>query len=195
MAILSTYNTYEDAGIATEKFGERMKTEIVYQEEAGLRKFNNVLYMAKIGDHLRIGDPLIKYDSGVEDPELNKFLSKLSGSSAELIEAETKNEIKTHHAGTIIDIKVSTLVDPKELSPSLAKIVKQYFAKGKAKENYLTKFDQEGSIVKAGYLLTDETKPIKDKYDRLHGHKGIEVLIEFYIAHEDVLGVGDKVAL
>lgn len=195
VAFMSSYNTYEDAGVSTEKFGEQMKTEIVYKEDAGFKAYNNILYMAKVGDQIKIGDPLIKYDSGEQDPELAKFLSKISAASANMVEEQTKNEVKTHHAGTIIDIKVSSRLDPKELSPSLAKIVRQYFNKGKEKEKYLSSFDSEGSIVKAGYLLTDETAPIKDKYDRLHGYKNIDVLIDFYIAHEDVLGIGDKVAL
>ena len=49
--------------------------------------------------------------------------------------------------------------------------------------------------MKAGYLLKDSTEPIQNKYNDIKGIKGIDVLIEIYIEHEDVAGVGDKIAL
>ena len=49
--------------------------------------------------------------------------------------------------------------------------------------------------MKAGYLLLDSTEPIKSRYNSIKQYKGIDVLIEFYIEHGDVVGVGDKVAL
>lgn len=196
MAFMSTYNTYEDAGITTEKLGERMKTSIVYKEELGkFKKNNNILYMVNIGDHVNIGDPLIRYDVSTEENELAKFLSKLSEDNAEMIEEEMKNDIKTKHAGKVIDIKVYTLLDPSNLSPSLAEIVKKYFDKGISKKEYLEKFDNSDGIIKAGYMLTDSTEPIKNKYNTIKGIKGIDVLIEIYVEHEDTLAVGDKIVL
>ena len=50
--------------------------------------------------------------------------------------------------------------------------------------------------MKSNYLLTDSTEPIVNQYNTIKGrYKGVDVLIEFYIEHDDVLGVGDKVAL
>ena len=97
--------------------------------------------------------------------------------------------------GKVIDIKVYTLLDPSQLSPSLGKIVQQYFDKGTSKKDYLEKFDGSPGIMKAGYMLTDSTEPVKNRYNTIKGHKGIDVLIEIYIEHDDVMGVGDKIAL
>ena len=195
MALMSSYNTYEDAGICTESLAERMETSIVYKEDGKFKRNNNIISMVKIGDHVSIGDPLIKFDISTEDNELAKYLSKLSEENASLLEEESKSEIKSGHAGEVIDIKVYTLLDPSNLSPSLGKVVQQYFDKGISKKEYLEKFDSSDTIVKAGYMLTDSTEPIVDRYNSIKGNKGIDVLIEIYVEHKDVMGVGDKVAL
>lgn len=195
MAIMSSYNTYEDAGICTESLAERMKTSIVYRETGKFKKNNNILSMVKVGDTVNIGDALIKFDVSVEDNELAKYLSKLSEENASILEEETKNEIKTMHAGRIIDIKVYTLLDPTNLSPSLGAIVQQYFDKGNAKRDFLGKYDSSGGVVKAGYMITDSTEPIVNRYNSIKGNKGIDVLIEIFIEHDDVMAVGDKIAL
>ena len=195
MALMSSYNTYEDAGICTQKLAERMRTAIVYKEDGKFKKNNNILSIVKIGDHVNIGDPLIRFDVSVEENELAKYLSKLSEENANLLEEETKNEIKASHAGKVIDIKVYTLLDPSALSPSLGKVVQQYFDQGNNKKKFLEKYDSSDGIVKAGYMLTDSTEPIQSRYNSIKGIKGIDVLIEIYIEHQDVMKVGDKVAL
>ena len=133
MAIMSSYNTYEDSGICTEKLAEQMKTSVVYQEQGRFRRTNNIVSMVKIGDEVGIGDPLIKYEVTNEDDELAKFLSKLSEESAAILEEETKDEVRSKHAGKVIDIKVYTLLPPEDLSPSLGKIVQDYVNQGNAK--------------------------------------------------------------
>lgn len=198
MAFMSSYNTYEDAGICTESLAEKMKTSIVYPEVATFKRNNNILYMVNIGDTVGIGDPLIKYDTSSEDNEIAKYLSKLSedSDSRAILEEETKTEFKTEHAGKIIDIKIYTLLDPSNLSPSLGAIVQKYFDKGINKKEFLEKYDNSPGIIKAGYMLIDSTEPLVTRYNTIKGkYKGVDVLVEIFIEHSDVMGVGDKVAL
>lgn len=195
MAFMSSYNTYEDAGICTESLGERMKTSIVYEEVGNFKRNNNILDMVKVGDHVGIGDVLIRFDVSSEDNELSKYLSKLSDENAEFLKNETRGEIKTMHSGKIVDIEVYSLLDPENLSPSLGKIVQEYFDYGKSKKEYLEQFDQSDGVIKAGYLLRDSTEPIKNKYNTIEGTKGVDVKIKIHIEHSDTLGVGDKMAL
>lgn len=195
VAFMHTYNTYEDAGICSQSFAEKMATHVVYRETATFKRNNNILSMAKIGDHVNVGDPLIKFNVSVEDDELSKYLSKLNDENAELLENESKSEIKAGHPGEIVDIKVYSLLAPEMLSESLGKVVKDYFQRGISKKEFLEKFDNSASTMKAGYLLTDSTEPVKNRWNAIKGIKGIDVLIEFYLEHDDVLGVGDKVAL
>lgn len=194
-AFCTTYNTFEDAGICTENLSEMMGSYITYMKSGGFKRNNNIIHMVKIGDEVEIGDSLIRYDVSIEDDELSKYLSKLSEENKEVLDEETKNDIKSDHAGKVIDIKVYSLLEPDQLSPSLGKIVREYFKKGTDKKKYLENYDKTEGINKAGYMLTDETKPIQNKYNTIKNIKGIDVLIEIYIEHRDVLGVGDKIAL
>lgn len=196
VAYMDTYNTYEDAGCSTQKASDVMQTDIVYQEPATFKKNSNILYMAKIGDHIKVGDPLIKFNTSFEDDEITKYLSKLSDENKLAFEDELKTEIKSSHAGHIIDIKVYTLLPPSELSPSLGKVVQQYFDRGIKKKKLLEKYDKTPGIMKCGYLFTDSTEPIVNKYNKIKGkYKGVDVLIEFYIEHTYGLAVGDKIAV
>ena len=74
-------------------------------------------------------------------------------------------------------------------------IIQKYFDQGTSKKKFLEKYDESEGIMKAGYLLTDSTEPVKSRYNSIKGIKGIDVLIEIYIEHDDIMGVGDKVAI
>lgn len=195
VAFLSSYNTYEDAGLCTVKLADKMKTSITYKEVGAFKRNNNILSMVKIGDEVNIGDALIKYDDSVEENELAKYLSKLSEENKALLEEETRTEVKSKHAGKVIDIKVSTLLDPSNLSPSLGKIVQEFFDEVNTKKDFLEKFDSSPGIIKAGYMMTDSTKPIVNRYNTIEKYKGKDVVIKIFIEHGDIVGVGDKIAI
>ena len=196
VAFLNTYNTYEDAGFITEEFGRKLETAIVYKQEATFKAGSNILEMKQIGDHVVIGDALMKFTNSFDDKEIMKYLTKLSDESDRtMLEEEINNEVKARHAGKIIDIKVYTRLDPSNLSDSLGDIVQKYFDKGNKKKEYLKSFDPSDGAIHAGYLVTDNTAPLVNRYNMVKKHKGIDVLIEFYIEHGDTCGVGDKIAL
>jgi hypothetical protein len=195
MAVVSTYNTYEDAGICTTKLAERMKTKITYQTPITLKRNSNVLFMVAIGDKVTIGDPLLKYDKSYDDSTIVKYLERLSEEDKELHEEEAKSDVKAHHAGTVVDIKVYSSHDPSNLSPSLAKIVRHFFKKGSEKKKFLEQYDDSPGIIKAGHMLTDNTEPTVSRFGNIKKHKNADVVIEIYVESTDVMGVGDKLAL
>jgi hypothetical protein len=193
-AFISTYNTYEDAGICTEKLADMMKTSIVYKEVGTFKRNSNVINMVNVGDHVNIGDSLIKYDTSFDDTEISKLMAHLSDENKELIEETSKNDVITQHAGKVVDIKIFTLHDPSNLSPTLGDVVKKYFDVGLSRKELLTKYDSSEGIIKAGYLLTETIEPVVSRYNDIKGIK-TDVLIEFYIEHGDVAGIGDKIVL
>lgn len=195
IAFMSTYNTYEDGGICTEKLADRLRTNVVYEEVGRFNKDHTIVSMVNIGDHVNIGDTLIKFERVTEDKELAKYLNKLTDENKEILLEETKNIIKTKHAGEVIAIKVYSLLPPEEMTPSLGEVVKKYFDKNISRKEFLNKYDKTDSIMKAGYLFTGATEPVKNKYNMIKGYKGTDVLIEIYISHSDTVGVGDKIAL
>jgi hypothetical protein len=194
MAYLSSSDTYEDAGICTKKMSKDIATEIVFKQQKDLQKNSNIVYMVKIGDHVKVGDPLIQFDTAFQDADINKFMSKLDEDEQEIAMDNTNNTLPSKHAGEIVDIRVYSLHDPSQLSENLGKVVKQYWLKGEKKEKLLNKYDASPGILKAGHLLLDSTEPVVSRYGEIKGSK-TDVKIEFYISHVDEAGIGDKIVL
>lgn len=196
VGFMQTYNSHEDGGLCTMKVAERMKANVVYQEAMPFKKNSNIVSMVKIGDHVNLGDPLIRYNSSFDDAEIVKYLNKLSIDNKLAFEDELKTELKASHAGRVIDIKVYSLYKPEELSESLGNIVKSYFEKNNNRKKLLDKYDKTPGTYKCGYLFRDSTQEFKNKYNQINNkYKDSDVLIEIYIEHDLLLGVGDKVAM
>ena len=196
VALMSTYNTYEDSSFITKKLSTDAETEMVFNRQVTVGKNANVDYIAKVGDEIKVGDTLIQFDTSYEDSELNKMLKAISTELKEGVLEDSRNDIKAKKSGVIEDIKIYSTVDLEELSPSLQKIVGDYYKQIDQKKKLLEKYDHDGSIVKCGVLFTDSTKKVSpNKYGVIKGQK-IEdgVLFEFYIKHAEILEVGSKMA-
>ena len=198
VAIMSSYDTYNDSAMITQKLANDCETKMTFCKPVVIGKNSNVYTMMNVGDHVNIGDPLISFDTSFDDTDLNKLLSNLSEDNKEVLNEGSKNIVKSKFAGTIIDIKMYSTVDLEELSPSMQKIVKSYYSKISHKKNFVSKYetDKNASIVKCGLLLNETTGKVQPNiYGVVKGQKVEDaVLIEFYIEHGDVMGVGDKLA-
>ena len=198
VAIISSYNTYNDCTVITRKLAGDAEANMTFCKSVVIGKNSNVYDIRKVGDHLSIGDPLIAYDTSFEDSDLNKLLASLSDDNKELIDEGSKNVIKSKYAGKIVGIKIYSAVELEDMSPSLRKIVSSYYNGVKEKKGFLDKYAEEGSsIVKCGLLVNETTGKIEPNiYGVIKGQKINDdgVLIEFYIEHADILGVGDKIA-
>jgi hypothetical protein len=198
VAIMSSYDTYNDSAMITQKLANDCETKMTFCKPVIIGKNSNVYTMMNVGDHVNIGDPLISFDTSFDDTDLNKLLSNLSDDNKEVLNEGSKNIVKSKFAGTIIDIKIYSTVELEELSPSMQKIVKSYYSKISHKKNFVSKYetDKNASIVKCGLLLNETTGKVQPNiYGVVKGEKVEDaVLIEFYIEHGDVMGVGDKLA-
>lgn len=196
VALMSTYNTYNDSTVITEKMSRDMATEMVFNRQVVVGKNANVEFMAKIGDHIEVGESLIQFDTSYEDDELNKLLGHLSDDLKEGVLENSRNNIQSKTAGVIEDIKMYSTLELGELSPSLQKIFGKYYKHISDKKKLLSKYDPTEGIVKCGVLLDEGTGKISpNKYGVLKGQKVEDsVLIEFYIKHDEHLEIGSKVA-
>jgi len=198
VAITSSYNTFEDSAVITEKMANDCKTPITFCKSVVIGKNATINTIKNVGDHVDIGDVLISFDTSFEDSDLNKLLNNLSAENKDVLNENSVNEIKTKHNGTIVGIKIYSTVEADELSPSLQKIVKKYYKGILDKKKYVSAFDKENtsSLVKCGMLLNETTGKVEPNvYGVLKGNKVEDsVLIEFYVEHTDILGVGSKIA-
>jgi uncharacterized protein (DUF2344 family) len=199
VAIMSTYNTYQDATMITEKLSDEAATEMCFVRQVTIGKNANVEYMVKKGDEIKVGDSLVQFDTSFEDSSLNALLANLSADEQSNVLEGSRNDIHSKYSGIIEDIKIYSTVEVDELSPSLRKIVTNYYNTINKKKKFLEKYDPEStnSIVKCGLMLNETTKKIEpNKFGVIKGQKIEEggVMIEFYIKHSEPLEIGSKIA-
>jgi len=196
IAIMSSYITYEDSTYVTKKMSEEMASDIIMMKDVVIGKNANISNMVNIGDVVKVDDVLIEYETSFDNDVYNKFLADIGDDLAiDEIKSLGKYPIKTKYAGVIEDIKIYTSVELDELSPSLRRLVTQYYGKINKKKNLLNKYDKTDSIVKAGMMITESTKKLEPGTNgKIKGRELFDgVLIEFYIKYRDVLTVGDKI--
>lgn len=198
VAITSSYDSYNDATVITHKLAKDAEADMTFRKQIVVGKNANVYDIRKIGDHISIGDPLISFDTSFDDSDLNKLLSHLSDDNKEVLDENSTNIVKSKYAGTIVDIKIYSTVALEELSESLQKIVKSYYNRVDSKKKFVSKYHEgdSKSLVKCGLLLNETSgKVTPNVYGVIKGQKVQDsVLIEFYIEHGDIMGVGDKLA-
>jgi hypothetical protein len=197
VAVMSSYDTYNDSTFITNKLANDLETNMTFCKSVVIGKNSNVYNMKKVGDHVNIGDTLISFDQSFEDDEINKLLSKLSDENKDILEENSANNVKSKYAGKIIDIKIYSTIELEEMSDSLRSIIKSYYDGINRRKKFVSKYDpNSNSIVKCGLLLNETTGKIEPNiYGVIKGQKVEDsVLIEFYIEHGDIMGVGDKLA-
>lgn len=171
VACMSGYATYEDSTFITKKLSIDMTSEIVMQKPVVLGKNANVDYMVKVGDEVKVGDDLIRFETSFEDDSLNKFLRSVGDELKEEIRSLGKTPVKSKYTGVIEDIKIYSTVDLDELSPSLRKIVSDYYEKINKKKKVLEKYDKNDSSFKAGILFTEPVGKVETKDGKVKGHE------------------------
>ena len=194
VAVMSSYQTYEDSSFVTKKISEDMTTYVIMMKDASVGKNADVDHIVKIGDVVEVGDPLISFSTSYEDKRMNEFLRSISDEQGEEIKDLSRTQIKSKYGGEVVDIKVYCSTELSELSPSLKSIVSAYYNKINKKKNLLNKYDKTDSIVKAGILLDESASKTETSFDgKIKGQYVDGVLFEFYIRYKDSLGVGDKI--
>lgn len=197
---MSSYNTYEDATFITEELSERCATKLIERKQAVIGKNSNLLYVAKEGDEIRVGDTLVAYDTSYDDSDLNALLDSLGSDEdlKDMVREGSRNTIKSKYSGVIRQITIYSTVELDELSPSLQKYVKKYYGTIEKKKKLLESYDPNGknSIMKCGILCTETTKKIEpNKFGTIQGqHVEDSVLINFYIEELEPLEVASKIA-
>ena len=183
VAIINTDEGFEDSGVVTEKLSKELTTQVIYEFDHIVEKDAIVYSMAKIGDYVNVGDPLFIWQDSYEDEDASVILRVMGQNAIETSELGRKT-IKSETTGTVVGIKIYRTCDFDGMSPDVKKIVKQYEA---PIVELKKKFDEQGissTTLPATYPLPAVGK-LKKADDALY--------IAFYVQHDDVVGVGDKI--
>ena len=199
VAIMSTYNTYQDGTFCTEEFSKRASTEMVFLKSVVVGKNSNIEYIVNKGDEIKVGDSLIRFDESFEDDSLNALLANMAANDKEAILANSRNDVQSKFSGVIEDIKIYATVELDEMSPTLKSIVSRHYRAIDAKREFLDKYDETGnkkSVVKCGIMLNETSGITKPNQFGVIKGENVEdgVLIEFYVKHSEPLEIGSKIA-
>lgn len=195
VAVMGGYATYEDSTFITEKMSQDMAADIVMQKSVVIGKNSNIDHIVKVGDSIKVGDELLRFEQSFDDESLNSFLSNVGEELQEEILSLGKTPIKSKYSGTIEDIKIYSTVDLDDMSPSLRKVVSAHYNKIDKSRKQLDKYDNSQGAYKLGVMVNEPTEKIETANGKIKGSEvGEGVLIEIYIKYRDTLGVGDKIA-
>ena len=180
VAILSTEDGFEDSGVCSEWLSKTMSSDIVVMKPIELSPSTNVLYIAKKGQHVVEGEPILIFQNAYDEEDANLLLKQLNNEDGDVSEIG-RNTVKSKVTGIISDIKIYRTVDKEELSESLKKIVD----KQETQINKLKKIaDKAENDVQ--FDSTDKL-PAVGKLKNVDG-----VLIEIYMEYHDEMSTGKK---
>jgi len=184
VAIMTTEDGYEDSGICSEWLSEAMASNIVVMKDVTLNASTNVLFIAKKGQKVVEGEPILIFQNAFDDKDANNLLKNLNTEDGDITEIG-RNVIKSKVTGRISDIKVYRTCDVDEnMSESLRKIVTSY----ERDVNRLKKV--ANSCINSDDVQLSEA----DKLPPIGKLKNVDgVKIEIYMEYHDKLSVGDKI--
>lgn len=194
--IASNAATYEDSQWFTKKFSHDAALDITEKKTVSVGKNATVEFVRKPGEHVQVGEELMRFDTSYEDKELNRLLAGVRDDLQETIIDLGKTKIKSKVDGVIDKVLVYPAVPIDELSPSLKKYVKEYQATDKQRLAYMDQIDPEhkGSVYRMNCLLNNPVGQVKpDPFGKIRGQDATDaVIFEFYITFTDELSDGDK---
>lgn len=169
-----------------------MATKVTMKKVISLGTNSNVQFIAKEGQGIKTGQPLIIFESEFDDDSISKALDKLGSEFEEEIQELTNKIVKSKYTGQIVKVNMYYNKDLTEFSPSIQKILKPYITKNKKRATIVNglKDNLEQDIPLDMSIDNIE----KTSLDKINGNDIDGLLLEFYIEYEDELSIGDKVS-
>lgn len=181
VAVLTTDEGFEDAGIMSKSMAEKLSTRINVKFDSVINKDSRVYKFPKVGDQVEASDDLIIWEDAFDDEDAAAVMNAITGDEFTDI---GKRKLKSEVTGKITAIKIFRTVELDELSPSLKKIVSAYEKPLKEEADLLAKNGLSTAKVAAHYKL-NPTGKMKRAQEA--------ILVEIYVEYLDTVGVGDKV--
>lgn len=195
IAVIPTYDEYEDSAPITKKAAERMATTIVMEQSIVIKKNARVQFIAKKGDHVNVGDKLAVFDDWAEEDEFAKWLSDLGNQMNQNVVENVFTTKESEYAGEIVDVKYYSTVDLEELSDSFRPYIESYWKSIRKKNGTLKKYknDDDSSTIQCGQLITEKAGKSDSANKKIYGREVEDgVLVRFFIKHKDIVTKGDK---
>jgi len=190
VAMLCLDGTMEDGSFITEKLSNKLTSYVTMQEELIIGTDTNISQIVKIGDYIKVGEPLAIFETVFDDSDAINLIDKIGEKYKEDIKELSNTTKKAHFSGEIIDIKLYYNRDLEEFTPSVQKLIKSYIKTIKEKE---LKIKSLNTKEKPNIFLPITKKYENEKEGKIKNYDVNGLLIEFYIRHADKMHLGDKI--
>lgn len=183
VAIMNNDEGFEDSTSVSNWLSEALASEVVAMKDTPpLSKSTNINFIAKVGDKIQEGDPLIIYQNAFDEEDANLLLKAIG--SEDIVSDLGKIRLKSKYTGVVQDIKIYRTCEINEMSESMAKIVTDYEKGIKATKAMYNKYKVPGANTLDPDYIMPQTGKLKNCSDG--------IVIEFYVKYNDKLGIGDK---
>ena len=196
VALMDDYFTEDDSSLVSAEFASLMSNNVTKREQIAISGTANLVQIVKEGEYIEHGSPLLMFEDSTDDDDetqVNQILEMLGDIDEDALNKLKYHSPKAHATGTISKINMYWTGEVEEMSESCAKLVRAYIKKKKADIAY----EEENTGVKSAkdYLYRKSIPEFTGRTPRINGVELLEencILIEFFITHESVFGVGDK---
>ena len=193
-AIMSSFGTFEDAKLVTQNLSERMATEMIMSKHLVLGQNATIDYIVKPGQQVKVGEDLIRYEVSNSEQDMNKLLRNIGADMKEDIKAMGRTSVRSKYNGVIEEVRIYSTYELNELSPSLKKVVGDYWGNIRKKKALVKKYKISNPEDTGSTFYEADGPIVPDEKGKFKGYKIDEggVIFEFYIKFKDPVGIGDK---
>lgn len=196
IAISSQWDVFEDSAPISSRLSKKLASKMVDEKHIVFSPYTHIDYIAKVGDSINAGDPLVIFSDAV-DAETQNLLDRMREDFRESVIESAKTSITSKFTGTIADIKIYTTSALEDLDPTLRTVVEDYWNRIRERNAVLERNKNQGDLAyyQAGQVIKEvaEVAKLPDNH-KLMGYEVEEgdVLILFYVKYEVAASKGDK---
>ena len=180
--------TYEDSSIISSSLADDLSSKVTFDKAVAISHNSNIYNVKGIGEHVKVGDPMLTYEEVMDDDgDIGKLLTKLGAEFGDTINKHSKNAVPSKYTGNIIDVRIYYNRELDEYSPSIREFIQAYIDRTATKAKAL-KTCRRDHIVR---IPTVE----KINTTRIAGHEFDGLLIHYFIELDTPFVPGDKLAV
>lgn len=188
VALCSMDATVEDGSLISNKFAGKLASYVTMEEEIIIDTMTSVDYMAKIGEHIEIGDNICVLTKIFDvNNKVIDMLDRLEKDSKNTLTSYSQDGKKSHYSGEIIDIRIYYNRDISEFPTKTQQLIKSFINLNKDKHKLIMDLKHKS--------MPNVHIP---RIEKIEGRKigGREIdgcIIKIYIKHKDEARKGDKI--
>jgi hypothetical protein len=195
--LTTCHRTNEDSTSIRREFGKDMAADIVDCKKVSMSGFAVIEKIAKIGDFVKAGEPLVVFQNvyGDHTGDASAMLAQIKEDKKGKEEDDEfflKKMPSSKFSGVIEDIKIYYTVAPEELGEDVKKVVNSYNNVLKRRNKKILSKSADTERAEDSYVGV--TEPNNGMINGEYIDVG-DVLIEFYIRFNDIYKIGDKASL